>query len=112
MPRSRKRRARNQTQSHVRQLLTGADFLDNAFGSRAQTPTGDGGFAEVPGRVDYASMREAWSDLRKFLLPEFEKLNPGKTCYAARLFDSNEKKPDTSPISGLNVTPIVNLFPV
>ena len=84
MPRVRrklKHRRAGYTDAHIRQLLTGHDYLRKAFGRDT-----------IYGRRDLEGMRLAWEDLRDELLTEWISQHPTTRPYAWWKFDASERR--------------------
>ena len=84
MPRVRrklKHRRTGYTDAHIRQLLTGYDYLRTAFGRDT-----------VNSRCDHDAMRRAWDDLREEMLSDWIHERPGTPPYAWWKFDAPEER--------------------
>lgn len=86
MPRGIVRRAKARivwTQAHRRQLLTGHDMFDTAFGRDDDIDTNEA----------FAS----WMELRGELLPSFIAMHPGRRPWAWWAFDASEPRRQLTP---------------
>ncbi|MGE3107322.1 MAG: hypothetical protein AB7G11_13990 [Phycisphaerales bacterium] len=94
MPRGVKRRAKTKfewTREQRRQLLTGHEFFGTGFGRSIDHPT-------RPLDLDLA--RQAWTELRDELLPEFIREHPFSRPWGWWRFDAPEARREAEEESG------------
>jgi len=91
-------RRRGLTRDKVLQLLGGNDYFGDAYGNGKQ--------------LDEENARADWESARVFLLPEFQKYNPGRTCWAAWKFDGADVPTGQKSFAHTSKTEILKQFPL